>query len=68
LGEKKNNVLFNLIAPIYGLFYTRQKSRYTSIVESVKSEMDISAFDTIIDVGCGTGALCSVLKAKKMVE
>jgi len=66
LGEKKNNVLFNLIAPIYGLFYTRQKSRYTSIVESVKSEMDISAFDTIIDVGCGTGALCSVLKDKGM--
>jgi len=66
LGEKKNNMLFNLIAPIYGLFYTRQKSHYTSIIESVKSEMDISAFDTIIDVGCGTGALCAVLKDKGM--
>jgi len=66
LGEKKNNMLFNLIAPIYGLFYTRQKSHYTSIIESVKSEMDISAFDTIIDVGCGTGALCVVLKDKGM--
>ena len=66
MGANKNNVLFNLIAPIYGLFYTRQKSRYTSILESVKSEMDISAFDTIIDVGCGTGALCSVLKDKGM--
>jgi len=66
LGEKKSNALFNLIAPIYGLFYHHQKSRYAEIVESVRTEMDISSFDTIIDVGCGTGALCSVLKDKKM--
>jgi ubiquinone/menaquinone biosynthesis C-methylase UbiE len=59
-------MLFNLIAPIYGLFYNYQKSRYADIVESAKSEMDIASFDTIIDVGCGTGALCSVLKNKGM--
>lgn len=66
LGEKKSSLLFNLIAPIYGLFYNYQKSRYADIVESVKSEMDISSFRTILDVGCGTGALCSVLKDKGM--
>lgn len=66
MGKKKSSVLFNLIAPIYGLFYNYQKKRYVDTVESVKNEMDISSFDTIIDVGCGTGALCSVLKDKGM--
>jgi ubiquinone/menaquinone biosynthesis C-methylase UbiE len=66
LEEKKNNVLFNFIAPVYGLFFNYQKSRYADIVESIKSGMDISSFRTIIDVGCGTGALCSVLKDKGM--
>lgn len=42
----------------------KQKKRYTVIVEKVKKEMDISSFETIIDIGCGTGALCSVLKDK----
>lgn len=66
MGEKKNNMLFNLIAPIYGLFYNAQKKRYAEIIESVRDEMNISSFDTIIDVGCGTGALCAVLKDKGM--
>lgn len=66
LGEKKSSLLFNLIAPVYGLFYNYQKRRYAEIVEKVKSEMNLSSFETIIDVGCGTGALCSVLKEKGM--
>lgn len=66
MEEKKSSVLFNFIAPIYGLFYNYQKSRYTGIIEGVKGEMNISSFDTIIDVGCGTGALCAVLKDKGM--
>ncbi len=66
MEEKKSSLLFNLIAPIYGLFYNYQKRWYTRIVDSVKSTIDISIFDSIIDVGCGTGALCSVLKDKGM--
>ena len=66
MEEKKSSLLFNLIAPIYGLFYNYQKSRYTGIVNSVKNAIDISSFDSIIDVGCGTGALCSALKDKGM--
>ncbi|MFZ7132179.1 MAG: class I SAM-dependent methyltransferase [Eubacteriales bacterium] len=66
MGEKKSSVLFNLIAPFYDLFYNNQKNRYADIVENVKGELDISYFDTIIDVGCGTGALCSVLKDRGM--
>ena len=64
MGEKKSSLLFNLIAPIYGLFFNRQKSRYSGIIESIRADVDISSFETIIDVGCGTGALCSVLKDK----
>lgn len=66
MGEKKNNLLFNLIAPVYGLFYNYQKKRYTEIIEKVKNKMNLSSFETIIDVGCGTGALCSVLNEKGM--
>ncbi len=64
MGEKKSNLLFNLIAPIYGLFYKGQKKKYAKIIDEIQKEMDISSFETIIDVGCGTGALCSVLNDK----
>lgn len=66
MGEKKSNLLFNLIAPIYNLFFDYQKSHYKKIIETVKNEMDVASFNSIIDVGCGTGALCSVLKDKGM--
>ena len=54
--------MFNFIAPVYGLFYKYQKRQYAQIVEGVKDKIDLYSFRTIIDVGCGTGALCSVLK------
>ncbi len=66
MGEKESSWLFNLIAPVYGLFYHKQKKHYAAIVERVKEQMDLSLFETIIDVGCGTGALCSVLNDRGM--
>lgn len=66
MGKKNSSLLFNLIAPVYGLFYNSQKRRYAKIVEKVKSKMNLFSFETIIDVGCGTGALCSVLNDKGM--
>ena len=59
--RKSGNLLFNFIAPIYGLFYNSQKKNYKGIIDNIRNEFDISKFDNIIDVGCGTGALCSVL-------
>jgi len=53
-----------LIAPIYGLFYAKQKKRYAKVIDDVKNELDVAAYQKIIDVGCGTGALCSVLNQK----
>jgi ubiquinone/menaquinone biosynthesis C-methylase UbiE len=56
--------LFNSISKIYGLFYKIQKNRFNYVIEFVKNELDITEFKTILDVGCGTGALCSVLNDK----
>jgi ubiquinone/menaquinone biosynthesis C-methylase UbiE len=64
LGKKNSIVLFNAIAPIYGLFYDFQKRYYLKIIEKASKELDLTLFDTILDVGCGTGALCSVFNEK----
>ena len=60
--EKEHHLLFNTIAPIYGLFFRRQKRKFTEVIARVQPELDLASFTTILDVGCGTGALCSVLK------
>ena len=66
LGEKKSNLLFNIIAPIYGLFYNSQKKRFNKIFNKVQKEFNVLKYGEIIDIGCGTGALCSVLNGKGM--
>ena len=62
--SKKTSSVFDRIAPIYGLFIDYQKKRYHAVLENIKSEFDFSECQSIIDVGCGTGALCSVLDQK----
>jgi len=64
LGGKNTEFLFNSIAPIYGLFYERQKKRFFEVIEGVNKELDLQEYKTVLDVGCGTGALCSVLNEK----
>lgn len=66
MGEKKSNLLFNIIAPIYGLFYNSQKKRFNKIINKIQEELSILKYREIIDIGCGTGALCSVLNKKGM--
>jgi len=61
LGKGSSEFLFNKIAPIYGLFYYRQKKRFSEVLKRIKNELDLTSYETILDVGCGTGALCSVL-------
>jgi ubiquinone/menaquinone biosynthesis C-methylase UbiE len=62
-NEKKNKV-FDFIAPFYGLFYGYQKRYYNSILDGIHNELDFSLYENIIDIGCGTGALCSVLNQR----
>jgi len=61
LSKSSGDYLFNLIAPIYGLFYNKQREHYAEVLAGIKHEVDLTSYETIIDVGCGTGALCSVL-------
>lgn len=64
MGKKSNGSLFNLIAPVYALFYDMQRKRFAKIWERARKELDLQSYKTIIDIGCGTGALCSVLHEK----
>ncbi len=67
MSEKKQGKrLFNLIAPVYGLFYKSQKKHYAKVIDEVGNILDLTEFRTVVDVGCGTGALCSVLNEKGM--
>lgn len=61
MGQSKSNRLFNRISPVYGLFYEKQKKKYGQIIEQVRPFFDMGAYATVLDVGCGTGAFCSVL-------
>lgn len=61
MSKQNNNFLFNAIAPVYGLFYNRQKKRYRKVITKVAKELDLTLYDSILDVGCGTGSLCSIL-------
>ncbi|MEA4902890.1 class I SAM-dependent methyltransferase [Desulfitobacterium sp.] len=59
---EKEGLLFNKIAPVYGFSFYSQVRHYRYILDKTKEELDFSAYRSIIDIGCGTGALCKVLK------
>jgi len=56
--------VFNVIAPIYGRFYKSQKKRFASVLEDMKDVLSTEQYSTVLDVGCGTGALCDVLEER----
>ena len=64
MAAKKTSI-FNIIAPVYVLFYKKQKKHYSLVFERVCDHIDLKMYDTVLDVGCGTGALCSVFNEKK---
>lgn len=64
---EKKKTLFNLIAPVYALFYHMQKKNFSKAINEARDKLDISKFKSIIDIGCGTGALCSVLNEQGML-
>ena len=61
MGKERHNTLFNLIAPVYGLFFNKQKNRYREVIAGFTQSWQQSGYQSILDVGCGTGALCSAL-------
>lgn len=60
----KKQFIFNFIAPVYALFYNKQRKRFIEVLEKTQQELDLAPSKSILDVGCGTGALCSVLSEK----
>ena len=61
MSKENHNFLFNFIAPVYGLFYGKQKSRYREVLARFLPDWRQQGYASVLDVGCGTGALCSAL-------
>lgn len=55
-------MLFDIISPIYGLFFDYQVKYYSKILDKAKGEIDITQYKKVLDLGCGTGALSYVLQ------
>lgn len=51
-------MLFDIISPIYGLFFDYQFKYFEKIFKKTKNDIDFSNYKTVLDIGCGTGALC----------
>ena len=62
--KRKSEFIFNMIAPAYGMFYQWQKKRSVEVIEVARETLDLFDYKSIIDVGCGTGALCAILSDK----
>ena len=58
--KKAHHMLFNRLASYYGLYFESQKRSFNAAIDTAKRELDLSRYQTVLDVGCGTGALCSV--------
>ena len=61
MAKEDSTFLFNTIAPVYGLFYGWQKRRSLQVIDAARDTLDLFDYHSILDVGCGTGALCAVL-------
>lgn len=55
-------IVFYLIAPVYALIYKLQAKKYAAIIQKANEFFDLTRFQTVADLGCGNGALCSALK------
>ncbi|MCI0502958.1 MAG: class I SAM-dependent methyltransferase [Fusobacteria bacterium] len=73
------NKLFNLIAGVYGWFFDYQIKIYQKSWSEIENNIDFTGKKRVLDIGCGTGALASVLSeagfivtgidpAKKMIK
>lgn len=56
----KHTGLFDKIAKVYSWFFHRQQKGYEYALKKLGEAEDLSSINNVLDVGCGTGALCSV--------
>lgn len=64
MSDKGSTFLFNTIAPVYGLFFDLQVRKYRKVVQENNSLFN--SFESVLDIGCGTGAMCFVLNELEM--
>lgn len=55
--------LFDLIAPIYGRTFRHQYKNYLEIYQRQPVKEILANCRTILDIGCGTGAMASALRS-----
>ncbi len=58
--KKQKKELFDFIAPLYGMFFPMQLKMY-SFVPMLLYKLNIRPPMSVLDVGCGTGALAMIL-------
>lgn len=63
-NKKQSTRLFDRLAPIYDQFYGCQKRGFSLVLDSLYRELDLHHCESVIDVGCGTGALCSLMQQR----
>lgn len=61
LNKSKKPGMFDIIAPVYDLFYNHQKKKFRVYLDQISDEWGLNFYPKIVDIGCGTGALASVL-------
>jgi len=64
--KKAHHMLFNNLASFYGLYFESQKRSFNAAIDRAKPVVDLSNYSTVLDVGSGTGALCSVLADRRL--
>ncbi|MCK4551535.1 MAG: class I SAM-dependent methyltransferase [Tenericutes bacterium] len=60
-ANRNHPYLFQLIAPFYGWFFKAQKRRYLNNIKILQQVDVFSNTKSVVDIGCGTGALASAL-------
>lgn len=56
--------LFDTIAPAYGLFYRYQMLSHRRVLDRHGPDLGILPPASVLDVGCGTGALCAAWNSR----
>ncbi len=56
--------LFGRIAPLYALFFSYQRRSHGRAFDLADRAFGMRGYRTVLDVGCGTGALCAAWKQR----
>ena len=59
MSESTKTGLFGKIAPVYGLFFNFQRKSHGRALDLADRAIGMRGYRTMLDVGCGTGALCA---------